>query len=165
MNATPFISALNHRKLSAGFTLIEVLLVVSIMAAIAVTVAVQVVGRMDSVKVATAGKELMAALRYTRGQALVKNEAQSLVLDVEKGAYTAADRPEVVLPEALKAQIYTGEVLNERTGAIRFYPDGGSTGGKITLASDGRTWTVRVAWLTGDIDFLDSAKPTATIPR
>lgn len=164
MNAIPF----NHRTyrwVSAGFTLIEVLIVVSIMAAIAVTVAVQVIGRLDNVKVATAGKELMAALRYTRGQALVKGEAQALILDVEKGAYTAADRAEVVFPEALKAQIYTGEVLNERTGAIRFYPDGGSTGGKITLASDGRTWTVRVAWLTGDIDFLDSAKPTATIPR
>ena len=164
MNATPK-PLLRHRLAFAGFTLIEILVVVSIMAAIAVTVAVQVIGRLDNVKVATAGKELMAALRYTRGQALVKGEAQALVLDVEKGAYVAADRAEVVFPEALKAQIYTGEVLNERTGAIRFYPDGGSTGGKITLASDGRTWTVRVAWLTGDIDFLDSAKPTSTIPR
>jgi general secretion pathway protein H len=70
-----------------------------------------------------------------------------------------------VLPAVLKTQIYTGEVLNEKTGAIRFYPDGGSTGGKVTLSADGRSWTVRVGWLTGDIDFIDSAKPRSTVPR
>jgi general secretion pathway protein H len=148
-----------------GFTLIEILIVISIMAGIAVIVAVQVVGRLENVKVATAGKDLMAALRYTRGQALVKGEPQALIVDVEKGSYTAAGRPEVVLPEGLKTQIYTGEVLNEKTGAIRFFPDGGSTGGKVMLSVDGRQWTVRVGWLTGDIDFLDSAKPRASTPR
>jgi general secretion pathway protein H len=148
-----------------GFTLLEIMIVISIMAAIAVIVAVQVVNKLDNVKVATAGKDLMAALRYTRGQALVKGEPQALIVDVEKGSYTAADRAEVVLPGDLKAQIYTGEVLNEKTGAIRFYPDGGSTGGKVMLSAGGRQWTVRVGWLTGDIDFLDSAKPKASTPR
>ncbi len=148
-----------------GFTLIEILIVISIMAALAVIVAVQVVGKLENVKVATAGKDIMAALRYTRGQALVTGQPQALVIDVENGSYTAANKPEVILPKELKAQIYTGEVLNEKTGAIRFYPDGGSTGGKIMVSAGGRIWTVRVGWLTGDIDFLDSAKPRAVIPR
>ena len=148
-----------------GFTLIEILVVIAIMAALAVIVAVQVVGKLENVKVATAGKDIMAALRYTRGQALVTGEPQSLVINVENGSYVAANKPEVILPKELKAEIYTGEVLNEKTGAIRFFPDGGSTGGKIMVSADGRKWTVRVSWLTGDIDFLDSAKPRASIPR
>ena len=148
-----------------GFTLIEILIVIAIMAALAVIVAVQVVGKLENVKVATAGKDIMAALRYTRGQALVTGEPQSLVINVETGSYVAANKPEVILPKELKAQIYTGEVLNEKTGAIRFFPDGGSTGGKIMVSAGGRMWTVRVGWLTGDIDFLDSAKPRASIPR
>ena len=148
-----------------GFTLIEILVVIAIMAALAVIVAVQVVGKLENVKVATAGKDIMAALRYTRGQALVTGEPQSLVINVENGSYVAANKPEVILPKELKAEIYTGEVLNEKTGAIRFFPDGGSTGGKIMVSAGGRKWTVRVGWLTGDIDFLDSAKPRASIPR
>ena len=148
-----------------GFTLIEILVVIAIMAALAVIVAVQVVGKLENVKVATAGKDIMAALRYTRGQALVTGEPQSLVINVETGSYVAANKPEVILPKELKAQIYTGEVLNEKTGAIRFFPDGGSTGGKIMVSAGGRMWTVRVGWLTGDIDFLDSAKPRASIAR
>ncbi len=154
-----------HTARHAGFTLLEMLLVIGIMAFIAVVVAVQVVGSSESAKVAVAGKELMAALRYTRGQAVYTRQSAALVVDLEKKSYTAADHAEVILPDEMEVKMYTGEVLNEKSGAIRFYPDGGSTGGKVTLMAGGREWTVRVGWLTGDIDFIDSAKPRAMIPR
>ena len=36
-------------------------------------------------------------------------------------------------------------------GAIRFFPDGSSTGGEIMLAGAAGTFFVRVDWLTGRI--------------
>ena len=153
------------RRQAKGFTLIEIMIVIVIMTGLAVMLAVQIVGRLDNVKIATAGKDLMAALRYTRGQAMISGEEQALVVDVQKKSYRAADKAEVLLPETMEMEIYTGEVLSQDTGLIRFFPDGGSTGGKVAVGANGRKWTVRVGWLTGDIDFIDSAKPRDRIAR
>ena len=40
-------------------------------------------------------------------------------------------------------------------GSIRFYPDGGSNGGRITVASGARKFDVDVDWLTGRVAILD----------
>lgn len=143
-----------------GFTLIEILLVIGIMAVITTIVAVQVVGSLDSAKVASAGRDLMAAMRYTRGAALLQHQSQAVIFDVEKKTYQVPGKDPVELPDAMEIELFsaTEEQLDEKTGAIRFYPDGGSTGGQVKLSVDGRSWTVQVAWLTGDIGLVDSAK-------
>lgn len=45
---------------------------------------------------------------------------------------------------------------NATTGRIRFFPDGSSTGGRITLKRGQREWHVNVAWLTGAVSVVDS---------
>jgi general secretion pathway protein H len=42
------------------------------------------------------------------------------------------------------------ELTSETAGGIRFYPDGGSTGGNVRLEANGRVYQVNVAWLTGE---------------
>ena len=49
---------------------------------------------------------------------------------------------------AREAQARAGE------GAILFFPDGGSTGGRVTLASGRAAWSVDVGWLTGEVRLL-----------
>ena len=41
--------------------------------------------------------------------------------------------------------------VNDKVGAIRFFPDGGSNGGRITLAAGERKYDVDVDWLTGRV--------------
>ena len=36
-------------------------------------------------------------------------------------------------------------------GAVLFFPDGGSTGGRITIVRDQRRYDVRIDWLTGQV--------------
>ncbi len=148
------------QKTARGFTLIEILLVIGIMAVITTIVAVQVMGSLDSAKVASAGRDLMAAMRYTRGAALLQHQSQAVIFDVEKKTYQVPGKDAVELPEEMEIELFsaTEEQLDDKTGAIRFYPDGGSTGGQVKLSVDGRSWTVQVAWLTGDIGLVDSAK-------
>jgi general secretion pathway protein H len=43
------------------------------------------------------------------------------------------------------------EQANESVGAIRFYPDGSSTGGRIDLSSDDVRYVIDVSWLTGTV--------------
>ena len=150
-------------KRARGFTLIELMIVIALMAGLATMVAVQIVGRMDSVKTATAAREVMATLRAARAQALFKQESRAVLFDTEKRSYTPADGVPVALPRTMEVQLFTAdqEVLSASEGAIRFYPDGGSTGGSVSLSSDGRTWKIAVGWLTGDIAIEDSARPRA----
>jgi general secretion pathway protein H len=43
------------------------------------------------------------------------------------------------------------EVLDEEQAGIRFWPDGRSTGGRITLSRNDQMQHIDIAWLTGRI--------------
>jgi general secretion pathway protein H len=47
------------------------------------------------------------------------------------------------------------DLVDEKVGSIRFFPDGGSNGGRITVASGERKFEVDVDWLTGRVAILD----------
>jgi general secretion pathway protein H len=64
----------------------------------------------------------------------------------------------VTLPKGLSISITSAKEdrPNDHTGRIRFFPDGSSTGGRITLQSGKRQWHVNVSWLTGEIRVVDT---------
>jgi len=140
-----------------GFTLLEMIVVLLIIAMMAGLLGTSVVGRLDSVKVATAARDLTASLRYTRSQAILHREEKYLEVDLDKRSYLAPGRPAVVLPESMELKLLTAqsEVSSDKVGRIRFFSDGGSTGGRVTLISGGREWKVKVSWLTGEIELDD----------
>ena len=43
------------------------------------------------------------------------------------------------------------EQTGDSKGQIRFFPDGSSSGGRITLTRDRREWRIEIAWLTGEV--------------
>ena len=95
---------------------------------------------------------MVAALRYTRTQAILTKSEQVFTVDLEAKAYEAPGREPVVLPEGIELQLTTAasEVVRDQVGAIRFFPDGGSTGGRVDLNVNGRDYIVNVTWLTGE---------------
>lgn len=100
----------------------------------------------------TAARKLAASLRYTRTKAIISKSEKVFLVDTEAGNYTAADRPTVKLPEGMNVLLTTArsELTSENVGGIRFYPDGGSTGGSVKLEANKRLYTINVAWLTGE---------------
>ncbi len=56
-------------------------------------------------------------------------------------------------PTNLGLQLLTGtaELIDDGSGRIRFYPDGTSTGGRVTVTDAGRDYNVRIDWLTGRV--------------
>ncbi len=136
-----------------GFTLIEIVVVVGLIALLTAVIAGTVVGGLGGAKVRAASKDLIAALRFTRSQAVVKREAQVLVLDVERRAYRVPGRDWVELPKDMQLSMLTAaqEQVGEGVARIRFFPDGSSTGGNIELSRGEAMWRIDIAWLTGEV--------------
>jgi len=143
-----------------GFTLIEVLVVVVIMAlAMAIVVGAMSAG-MTGQQMRGASRDLVAALRYTRGQAIVKREAQVLMLHVDDKTYKAPGRALATLPKQFDLAIETArqEQISRGEAGIRFYPDGSSTGGNIELSRGEAVWRIDINWLTGEVTLRDPGK-------
>jgi general secretion pathway protein H len=100
----------------------------------------------------TAARKLAASLRYTRTHAILTKSQQVFLVDTEAMSYLAPERDAVKLPEGMRIELNTArsELTSETAGGIRFYPDGGSTGGNVRLEANGRIYKVNVAWLTGE---------------
>ncbi|NCF80888.1 MAG: hypothetical protein GWP74_04680, partial [Proteobacteria bacterium] len=62
------------------------------------------------------------------------------------------------LPERVDIVLFSArsERLSAERGAIRFFPDGSSTGGRITLSTDTLRYLVNVDWLTGRVKVMES---------
>lgn len=135
-----------------GFTLVEVLVVMVIMALILGLVATSLSRSISGAEAREAGRKMVSALRYTRTQAILQKSEQVFTVDLESKSYSAPGRQSVVLPEGVELTLTTAasEQVEENVGRIRFFPDGGSTGGRLDLLVNGRDYIVNVAWLTGE---------------
>ncbi len=136
-----------------GFTLIEIIAVMVLLTIIATVVAMSFSKSMSSAKIEAASRDLVAALRYTRGQAIVRGEQKALDIDLEHNTYQAPGKAIVQMPKDMRLQLVTAEIeqTSRSAGRIRFFADGASTGGHITVFMGQRRWQINVSWLTGQV--------------
>ena len=143
---------------ATGFTLLEVILVLVIgVAAYSLILTVPMRGS-SSADLKAAARTLAAGLRQAQTMAMSTRRDSALTVDVESREFTVAGDSTIrQLPKDLEIKLYTAqaEVTSERRGAIRFYPDGSSTGGRITVTSGERKYLVDVDWLTGRVSITD----------
>lgn len=137
-----------------GFTLIE-LLVVLALAALLIGVVPPLIGAaFPGVQLKAAARSTAAGLRLAREEAIRGGRDVALVLDVGGRRYQVeGDARSVSLPAGLdlKLEGARSEMRDDQVGAVRFYPDGSSTGGRVLLSRNGHGYQVGVAWLTGRI--------------
>ncbi len=139
---------------SRGFTLMELLVVLAIMAILAGIAMPTFVGRSTVLAVESGAQAIADALGRTRGRAISTNRAAAFTLNIEERWFrAAAESTAERLPDEAKISFVTArsEVLNETVARIRFYPDGSSSGGRIILAAQDRQYAVLVDWLTGRV--------------
>ena len=137
-----------------GFTLLEVLMVL-VIAAAGFALVVRFTGAgVSGAELKSAARTVAAGLRDARGTAIATQESAAMLVDLDKRTIevTGAAKPRA-LSERLELKLYTAqsEVRDDRHGAIRFYPDGSSTGGRVTLSAGERKLLVDVDWLTGRV--------------
>ena len=146
------------RLACGGMSLIELLVVLMLMSLIAAMAVPFLSGGVSGTELKGAAREVAAGLRLARSDAVASRRETRLVLDLEQRTFRI-DRDARVhaLPKQVDLKLFTAQrdLVDEKTGAIRFYPDGGSNGGRITIAAGERKYEVDVDWLTGRVAIAD----------
>jgi general secretion pathway protein H len=142
----------------AGFTLIELLVVVVIMG-LAYSLAAPLVGSgVGAAELKASARQLAAGLRKARSDAIARRQETVLTLDLEAKTFQLSNDQRVFrLPREVDVGLFTAqsERMGDNRASIRFFPDGGSTGGRVTVTGKQRTYEVDVNWLTGQVAILD----------
>ncbi len=141
-----------------GFTIIELLVVMAIMAMAYTLAGPMVSSGVSGTELKASARQLAAGLRKARSDAISRRREAVLTVDVEAHQFRLSDDPRVYqLPKSVAVKLFTAqsELVNGTTGAVRFFPDGGSTGGRITLSARDRNYDVDINWLTGQVVILD----------
>ncbi len=135
-----------------GFTLIEIMVVMAILALMLVLVSPTFSTGVTGVSLKAAARTLAGSLRHARSRAIALNEEVALAIDVETRRYAIVGaNTGGKLPGEGEIRLFTAqsELIDATSGTIRFFPDGGSTGGGVTFIDGERRYRVLVGWLTG----------------
>jgi general secretion pathway protein H len=137
-----------------GFTLVEVLAVLVVLAIAAGLVGVRLGARHGGEVLQAAAYELASRCRAARSGAIRRGSDQTIVIDMANRLVTAGDdAPPLRIAEEIS--IFSETSAMERRSrdvvGIRFFANGASTGGKVRLATGKRAYEVRVNWLTGRV--------------
>lgn len=142
----------------SGFSLVELLVVLAIIGLLLTLTPLIFSGTIERLRLESTARELVSALRITRARAITLQTPQAFAIDVQQRRYLGPANPQPkALPAEFGYQLTTAQTerLSPTAGAIRFYPDGSSTGGRIEVRTADADWAVDVDWLTGRVALLD----------
>jgi general secretion pathway protein H len=147
-------SAGRSRRGRRGFTLVEVIVVLGIIAMIAVLAAPQFSSLAPGLELRASAEDLRGDIRRIRNTALRENRETVLHVDLEAGSWRdGAGRSAGRVPEEIQLAMVIArqEQISDTEGGVRFYPDGTSTGGTVTLTRGDRALRLTVDWFDGGV--------------
>ncbi|WP_119419881.1 prepilin-type N-terminal cleavage/methylation domain-containing protein [Desertibaculum subflavum] len=126
---------MRRRASTGGFTLVELVMVLAVVALVAVIVLPRLGWIVGASDFAAAREQVVSELRIARGRAIEQRHST------------------VIAPAALDAGTVT--LTMAPPDGIRFHADGSSSGGSVVLTSGRREAVVTVDWLTGRVRVAD----------
>ena len=142
-------SRTDRARADAGLTLLEMLVVIAVIALIAIS--------LPSLLTRPAGhgntvREVVASLRAARAQAVFAGTPMDMEIDLDQRLF-GHGAAKTALPVETELTLTTAREIQTATGrpAIRFFPDGSASGGRVTVTSGTQRDVVLVSWLTGRI--------------
>lgn len=160
-----------------GFTLLELVVVLAILGMALALVAPDLRRNLDSLRYRAAIRELAAALRYARSEAVHTKDTQEVTIDAKEGVYTlspaekddagkgeakapdeaakpAAAKREGKLPSGLSVESEEGRYPGSQEEGpliIKFFPKGSSSGAALVLKGGKVGYRLDVDAITGNV--------------
>jgi general secretion pathway protein H len=152
----------NRVEREAGFTLIEVVAVLAIIATLAALVLPGWPHGTTRPQLEAYALRIAALLKADRNAALrARARVDTSLIPATKEVVSGSGAGEVRLPEDVAFDALVAETCAGRANgsAIGFLPSGMSCGGTIALARPGAAVHVRVNWLTGGVEIVAADPP------
>jgi len=148
---------MNARRHSAGFTLVELLVVLAMIALLVALVRPLYSTAVPGARVRTEILDLAMSLRQSRNRAISDGKMIAVEFDTEHARYAiGSDITELPASTQLFAAqrgMNPIELLATHDPIVRleFHPDGSSTGASVELRNKSASWQLDVDWLTGRV--------------
>ena len=139
--------------IARGFSLLEIIVVVGLIAVVMSFAAYALNRQLPGQQLRSSAKELAAELRFTKSQAMMTGQAQVFQINAKTREWRGPKNHSGVLPKSLEIIATTAkrEQPEDDVAAIKFFPEGSATGGRIVLQHEKAKWQVDVKWLTGEV--------------
>jgi general secretion pathway protein H len=144
----------NAHRLQAGFTLLELMAVLALMALMMGLVLPSMVRSWEREKTRATVREVTATLRTARSEAITRGVKVRLFLDLTTGRYRleGSAREGALTGVSLSGASLVWQNPEKSQGYIAFFGDGSSSGGKLALVEPtGRRYLLEVEPITGKI--------------
>lgn len=143
----------NHKfeQSEAGYTLVELLVVLLIFAITTAGVSSLWINRVGSPSLPRISSQVIALIKVASSQSILMQREVIVEIDFDDNTLSMSGRDPITLPPSVEIEVVTArsELLGRKRAGIRFFPEGGSTGGSIKLSVDGRVRFIEIDWLTG----------------
>lgn len=135
-----------------GFTLLELLAAITIVGMLLAVTVPASVRFYESMQYRQAVRDVITALASARYNAVSSGRQQDVSVDPVANI-VELNGARTYLPDGIHMAVHSTRELNrDRLGVIRFYPEGGSSGGDIDLEqTSGGGVRISVDWLVGRV--------------
>jgi len=144
---------------------VEMLVVLMILALISSISLLYLPNRYNDSRMGVLAGDIMQSLNQTRLLALKSHQDAFFKVNLQMGRFwlEGAGTGEYgisKLPDDVEVEMHTAldEVDTDNISAIRFFPDGSSTGGYIRIKNKNKAYKISINWLTGKV-FSENDQP------
>lgn len=139
-------------KPSGGFTLIELLVAFAIIGIALALVPIAYTKLNQSVEYKSVNRAFINQVSDARLKAMTTGKSSVIRINLENKSFGVDNDLSHKWPSSylVSAEVASREIQSDKIASIRFYPDGSSTGGSITVfRAPGNGVRFRIDWLTG----------------
>jgi general secretion pathway protein H len=146
---------------SRGFTMLEMIAVLLVIALVAALSPPLFSSGVSASQHRAAARDVAQMLRLARTEAVAKRTDIGVDFNLEQRTMqmpAASNKRIAKIPEGIEIKLTTtaAETKSDTLASVRFYPDGGATGGRVSLKVREREYRVDIDWLTGRVSIDES---------
>jgi general secretion pathway protein H len=136
-----------------GFTLLELLIVLSLTALILGLSGIFFAGFLSGAKFDATGREISAVIRQTRSLAHMNMTSKTFMIDLDNNTYGIEGIPAKDIPPGISIKVidpFSGEITHGKYSMV-FSPAGAMAGGTMILSQRKRTLQIEIDPITGTV--------------